>query len=111
LPGSEICFSTAVVPARPIREKALSAREVMEAEIRRRQIFHRLREFMRDREFPRLPVNQVPCFDIGQRYVTEVAGGRVGFGPCRAGAAVTPAPTGLRLRGRESSGVPIRCPN
>ena len=54
--------------------RKLSAEQVGEAEIRRTQLYHRVREFMRDHEFLILPVNQVPPFDVEQRYVTEIAG-------------------------------------
>jgi amidase len=54
--------------------RGLSADQVGEAEIRRTQLYHRVRRFMEDREFLILPVNQVPPFDIEQRYVTEIAG-------------------------------------
>ena len=54
--------------------RRLSADQVGEAEIRRTQLYHRVRRFMEDREFLILPVNQVPPFDVEQRYVTEIAG-------------------------------------
>jgi amidase len=57
--------------------RGLSAQQVGQAEIRRAQIYHRVREFMRDYEFLILPVNQVPPFDVKQRYVTEIAGQRM----------------------------------
>jgi len=54
--------------------RRLSAAQVGDAEIRRTRLYHRVREFMRDHEFLILPVNQVPPFDVKQRYVTEIAG-------------------------------------
>jgi len=44
---------------------------------RRTQLYHRVREFMRDHEFLILLVNQVPPFDVKQRYLTEIAGQRM----------------------------------
>jgi len=57
--------------------RRLSAAQVGDAEIRRTRLYHRVREFMRDHEFLILPVNQVPPFDVKQRYVTEIAGQRM----------------------------------
>ena len=54
--------------------RKLSAEQVGEAEIERTQLYHRVRSFMEDHEFLILPVNQVPPFDVKQRYVTEIAG-------------------------------------
>jgi amidase len=54
--------------------RGLSAAQVGDAEIRRTRLYHRVREFMLDHEFLILPVNQVPPFDVKQRYVTEIAG-------------------------------------
>jgi len=54
--------------------RKLSAAQVGEAEIRRAQLYHRVRSFMQEREFLILPVNQVPPFDVKERYVTEIAG-------------------------------------
>jgi amidase len=54
--------------------QALSAAQVGEAEIRRVQLYHRVRSFMQDHEFLVLPVNQVPPFDVKERYVKEIAG-------------------------------------
>jgi len=44
------------------------------AERRRTELYHRVREFMETHEFLILPVNQVPPFDLQQRYVTEING-------------------------------------
>ena len=44
------------------------------AETKRTELFHRVRQFMETYEFLILPVNQVPPFDLKQRYVTEING-------------------------------------
>jgi amidase len=54
--------------------RKLSAAQVGEAEIQRTRLYHRVRSFMEDHEFLILPVNQVPPFDVKQRFVTEIAG-------------------------------------
>ncbi len=54
--------------------RKLSAAQVGEAEIERTQLYHRVRRSMETHEFLILPVNQVPPFDVKQRYVTEIAG-------------------------------------
>jgi len=48
--------------------------QIGQAEIKRTELYHRVREFMETREFLILPVSQVPPFDVSQRYVTEIAG-------------------------------------
>jgi len=48
--------------------------EIGRAEIKRTQLYQRIREFMEKSEFLVLPVSQVPPFDIRQRYVTEING-------------------------------------
>lgn len=55
----------------------LSGPEVGEAEVRRTQLFHRMRLFMERHEFLLLPVAQVPPFDVGLPYVTEIEGVRL----------------------------------
>jgi amidase len=52
----------------------LTAREIGEAEVKRTQLYHRVREFMERHEFLVLPVTQVPPFDVTQPYVTEIEG-------------------------------------
>src|SRR5215813_832827 len=52
----------------------LTARELAEAEVSRTALYHRVREFMDRYEFLALPATQVPPFDVGQPYVTEIAG-------------------------------------
>jgi amidase len=48
--------------------------QIGRAEIKRTELYHRVREFMETHEFLILPVSQVPPFDVSQRYVTEIAG-------------------------------------
>jgi len=43
-------------------------------ESKRTEIYHRVREFMETYEFMICPVNQVPPFDVQQRYITEING-------------------------------------
>jgi amidase len=50
----------------------LSGSQIGRAEIQRTELYHRVREFMRQIEFLILPVSQVPPFDVKQRYVTEI---------------------------------------
>jgi amidase len=45
-----------------------------EAEKRRTELYHRMREFMETYEFLILPVVQVPPFDVEQPYITEING-------------------------------------
>ncbi|HXU90114.1 MAG TPA: amidase, partial [Methylomirabilota bacterium] len=55
----------------------LSARDVGDAEVRRTELYHRVREFMERHEFLLLPTTQVPPFDVTQAYVTEIDGVRL----------------------------------
>ncbi|MDE0185289.1 MAG: amidase [Candidatus Poribacteria bacterium] len=55
--------------------KKLGGPQIGWAELKQTEIFHRVRKFMDTYEFLILPVNQVPPFDVTQRYVTEI--GRV----------------------------------
>ncbi len=43
-------------------------------ESKRTELYHRVREFMETYEFMICPVNQVPPFDVQQRYITEISG-------------------------------------
>jgi amidase len=43
-------------------------------ESKRTDLYHRVREFMEMYEFMICPVNQVPPFDVQQRYITEING-------------------------------------
>lgn len=52
----------------------LTGVELGQAEVKRTQLYHRVREFMQRYEFLILPVSQVRPFDVQQRYVTEIAG-------------------------------------
>ena len=52
----------------------LSGPQIGQAERRRTELYHRVREFMETYEFLILPVSQVPPFDVTQRYVTEING-------------------------------------
>jgi len=52
----------------------LTGPQIGRAERKRTELYHRVREFMETYEFLILPVNQVPPFDVKQRYVTEING-------------------------------------
>jgi amidase len=52
----------------------LTGPDLGRAEARRTELYHRVRQFMETYEFLILPVNQVPPFDLKQRYVTEING-------------------------------------
>ena len=52
----------------------LTGPQIGKAEIKRTELFHRVREFMKTHEFLICPVNQVPPFDINQRWVKEING-------------------------------------
>ena len=52
----------------------LSAQDVAQAEVKRAQLWQRVRVFMERYEFMVLPVTQVPPFDVTLPYVTEIAG-------------------------------------
>ena len=52
----------------------LTGPDLGRAEAKRTQLYHRVRQFMETYEFLILPVNQVPPFDLKQRYVTEING-------------------------------------
>ena len=53
---------------------ALSAFDVGRAEVKRTELYHRMREFLLHYEFLVCPVNQVPPFDIDTEYPTQIAG-------------------------------------
>jgi amidase len=55
----------------------LSGPQVGQAERKRTELFHRVRVFMESYEFLVSPVSQVPPFDVGRRYVTEIEGERM----------------------------------
>jgi amidase len=48
--------------------------QLARVELKRTELYHRVREFMQTYEFLILPVSQVPPFDVKQRWVTEIAG-------------------------------------
>jgi amidase len=52
----------------------LTGPEIGRAERKRTELYHRVQQFMDTHEFLVLPVNQVPPFDVKQRYVTEING-------------------------------------
>ena len=55
----------------------LSGPQIGRAEVKRTELYHRVREFMKTHEFLICPVNQVPPFDINQRWVKEISGVRM----------------------------------
>jgi amidase len=52
----------------------LSGPQIGRVELKRTELYHRVRKFMETYEFLILPVSQVPPFDVKQRYVTEING-------------------------------------
>lgn len=50
----------------------MSGSQIGKAEAKRTELYHRVRTFMEEYEFLILPVNQVPPFDVKQRYITEI---------------------------------------
>jgi amidase len=52
----------------------LSGEDVGRAEMKRTELYHRVRQFMERYEFFVLPVNQVPPFDVKTPYPTEIEG-------------------------------------
>jgi amidase len=56
------------------RGEKLTAADIGVAEMKRTELYHRMRRFMERYEFFVLPVNQVPPFDVSQPYPTEIAG-------------------------------------
>ena len=55
----------------------LTGPQIGAAEVKRTQLFHRVREFMEKYDFLVGPVTQVLPFDVGQPYVTEINGVRL----------------------------------
>ena len=55
----------------------LSGPRIGRAEVKRTELYHRVREFMKTHEFLICPVNQVPPFNINQRWVKEINGVRM----------------------------------
>jgi amidase len=56
------------------RGERLTAQDIGRAEMKRTELYHRMRQFMEPYEFFVLPVTQVPPFDVNQPYVTEIEG-------------------------------------
>ena len=54
--------------------RKLSGPEIGRAEIKRTELYQRVREFMEDYEFLICPVNQVPPFDVNRRWIEEIDG-------------------------------------
>ena len=52
----------------------LTGPQLGQAERKRTELYHRLRQFMETHEFLVLPVSQVPPFDVKQPYITEING-------------------------------------
>ncbi len=52
----------------------LTGPRIGRAEVKRTELYHRVREFMKTHEFLICPVNQVTPFDINQRWVKEING-------------------------------------
>jgi amidase len=52
----------------------LSGLQIGRAEVKRTELYHRVRRFMETYEFLICPVNQVPPFDVRQRYVEKISG-------------------------------------
>ncbi len=52
----------------------LTGPQLSRAEMKRTQLYHRVRNFMENYEYLILPVSQVPPFAITQEYVTEING-------------------------------------
>ncbi len=55
----------------------LTGPQIGRAEIKRTNLYHRVREFMETHEYLICPVNQVPPFDINQPFVEEIDGVRM----------------------------------
>ena len=52
----------------------LTGDDLSRAEIRRAELYHRVRKYMETYEFMVFPVSQVPPFPIEQRYISEIDG-------------------------------------
>jgi len=52
----------------------LTGPQISRAEMKRTELYHRIRSFMETVEFLIVPVSQVPPFDVTQPYVTEING-------------------------------------
>jgi amidase len=56
------------------RGERLAVADIVWAETKRTELYHRMRQFMTRYEFFVLPTVQVPPFDVNQPYVTEIDG-------------------------------------
>ena len=56
----------------------LTGPQLGRAEVQRAELYHRVREFMETHEYLICPVNQVPPFDIKQRWIEEINGVKMG---------------------------------
>ena len=56
----------------------LTGPQIGKAEIKRTELYHRVREFMKNHDYLICPVNQVPPFDINRRWVQEINGVKMG---------------------------------
>ncbi len=54
--------------------QTLSGPRIGQAEKKRTELYHRVREFMETHEFLVCPVNQVPPFDVNQQWIEEING-------------------------------------
>jgi amidase len=52
----------------------LTGPQIGRAEVKRTELYHRVRRYMEAYEFLICPVNQVPPFDVKQRYIEEING-------------------------------------
>jgi amidase len=52
----------------------LTGPQLSQAERKRTELYHRVRQFMETHEFLIMPVSQVPPFDVKQPYITEING-------------------------------------
>jgi amidase len=56
------------------RGERLTVADIVSAETKRTELYHRMRQFMARYEFFVLPTVQVPPFDVDQPYITEIDG-------------------------------------
>lgn len=56
------------------RGDSFTAPDIGQAERKRTELYHRMRQFLEKYEFFVLPVSQVPPFDVREPYVKEIAG-------------------------------------
>ncbi len=103
----------------------LTGAQVADAELKRTQLYDRVRRFMETHEFLVLPTVQVPPFDVGRPYVTEINGQPLptyidwmrscsditvtGLPAISVPAGFTPEglPVGIQIVGRHQSELPV----